>query len=481
MSGSEVRLTELVSCGGCAAKYSAALLAAACSAGFAPTLDAGPPRRARARRTTRPSTASTTSARSSSRSTSSRRSSTTRPTSAPSRRRTRSTTSSRWAARRCSRSRSPRSRRSCRTEMLAEIFAAADAKVRAAGGLLAGGHTIRDEEPKYGLAVVGTVAPRARSGRRPARAGRRALPDEAARDGAARPRGRSGAASATRQLERGGRGWMQTLNAEAAELLRAFEPNAVTDVTGFGLLGHAYELAERSGVRVELDAERCPRCPARSSSRAAGVRTGGDPRNRDYAGRRARGRRRLPRRRSRSAYDPQTAGGLLVSLPAGRGADAGGRGRRGRASSSSAGSAPSAPAAESSCARRVRGRGRAARPRRPPRALARPRSTRSCAARAASMPASIVVHRRGGRRARLAAGLGAGGGIECVAQRRRVDRRRGRPIAASAAAASRAAVSARTAARRRRRGRGRRGRRPCARCGSRGRRRARGRRRRRRR
>ena len=111
------------------------------------------------RPTTPPSTASTTSARSSSRSTSSLRSSTTRATSARSRRRTRSTTSSRWAARRCSRSRSRRFRRSCRPRCSARSWRARDEVVRAAGAILAGGHTIRDDEPKYGLAVVGTVHP----------------------------------------------------------------------------------------------------------------------------------------------------------------------------------------------------------------------------------------------------------------------------------------------------------------------------------
>ena len=124
-------------------------------------------------------------------------------------------------------------------------------------------------------------------------------------------------------------GWMKTLNARAAELIRPCAPNAVTDVTGFGLIGHAFELAGRSGVRVELDADALPALPGSLELAAAGVRTGGDPRNRAYVG------DRLAVDGAGDAqvalgFDPQTAGGLLVSPPPKRGARARavGRGRR---------------------------------------------------------------------------------------------------------------------------------------------------------
>ena len=107
---------------------------------------------------------------------------------------------------------------------------------------------------------------------------------------------------------------MRTLNRDAADALRPFAPNAVTDVTGFGLLGHAYEMASRSGVLIELDAAALPALPSALELAEAGVRTGGDRRNRDYSG---------PHVESTAtdaqevlAFDPQTAGGLLVSLPA---------------------------------------------------------------------------------------------------------------------------------------------------------------------
>ena len=128
--------------------------------------------------------------------------------------------------------------------------------MRAAGGLLAGGHTIRDAEPKYGLAVVGTVHPQAiwpKNGARPGDALFLTKPLGTGLIMTGYKRGWAG----TQQLERAVR-WMRTLNKDAADVLRALEPNAVTDVTGFGLFGHAHEVADRSGVRIRLESERFP-------------------------------------------------------------------------------------------------------------------------------------------------------------------------------------------------------------------------------
>ena len=202
-------------------------------------------------------------------------------------------------------------------ETLAAVFAAADEQVRAAGAILAGGHTLRDDEPKYGLAVVGTVHPDwfwPKSGARPGDALFLTKPLgtglllHAARAGRRHEDGLAAAHEA-----------MTTLNRAAADVLRPFSPHAVTDVTGFGLLGHAHETAERSGVRLELDAEALPLLPGVREVAAAGVRTGGDRRNREFAG---------PHVDADGvaddlvaiAYDPQTSGGLLVSLPAEKGA-----------------------------------------------------------------------------------------------------------------------------------------------------------------
>ena len=197
------------------------------------------------------------------------------------------------------------------TEVLGEVLAGAEERVRASGAILAGGHTIRDAEPKYGLAVVGTVHPDAIWPKAGARSGDvlfltkplgTGIVLQAQRDGIASPDALDAAIES-----------MLELNREAADLIRPLAPNAVTDVTGFGLLGHVHELASRSGVRAVLEAKELPALPGALELAERGVITGGDRRNRDFAG---------PHVASEAsevaevlAYDPQTAGGLLVSMP----------------------------------------------------------------------------------------------------------------------------------------------------------------------
>ena len=202
------------------------------------------------------------------------------------------------------------------TESLGEILAGAAETALEAGAILAGGHTIRDDEPKYGLAVVGTVHPEGiwrKSSAAPGDAVFLTKPLgtglvlQAARDGRA-PDGALDAAIAS----------MVRLNRDAADALRPFEPNAVTDVTGFGLLGHAHETAVRSGVRIELDAQSLPALPGALEVAAAGIRTGGDRRNREFAGPHV--ENAAPAELETLAYDPQTAGGMLLALPAEKGA-----------------------------------------------------------------------------------------------------------------------------------------------------------------
>ena len=202
-------------------------------------------------------------------------------------------------------------------EAVSAVLAGAAAKVREAGGVLAGGHTLRDEEPLYGLAVVGLVSPDAvwtKAGAQPGDLLYLTKPLGTGLVVHGRKEGRVGDEALAPVVA-----LMQTLNAGAAMVLRDVGPNAVTDVTGFGLAGHAYELASRSGVRVELDAERLPLIPEAVELAALGVATGGDPRNREYVGDALEvdGATDV---QVRLVFDPQTAGGLLVSLPPDRAA-----------------------------------------------------------------------------------------------------------------------------------------------------------------
>jgi selenide,water dikinase len=197
------------------------------------------------------------------------------------------------------------------TEVVRAIFDGADRQVRAAGAILAGGHTIRDSEPKYGLAVVGTVAPDGiwpKAGARPGDALYVTKPLGTALVLGGAKRGLADAAVAT--------AWMRTLNADAADVLRPLAPHAVTDVTGFGLAGHAHEMADRSGVRIVLDASRLPALDGALDAARAGVTTAGTRNNRTFAQLEVGD---VAPELVELAHDPQTAGGLLVSLPAEKG------------------------------------------------------------------------------------------------------------------------------------------------------------------
>ena len=192
-------------------------------------------------------------------------------------------------------------------EAIAAVFAGAAEVVAGAGGTVAGGHTIRSEEPIFGLAVQGLVHPE------------RVLTKGGARPGDAvvlsKPLG-TGLVLATddaghRAIVTEG---MRTTNRAAAEALVALDggTHACTDVTGYGLAGHAWEVAERSGVRLRVDGAALPAYPGALAAAAAGTRTGGDARNREYvAGRVVIG---AAEDVDVLVHDPQTSGGLLAAV-----------------------------------------------------------------------------------------------------------------------------------------------------------------------
>jgi selenide,water dikinase len=193
------------------------------------------------------------------------------------------------------------------TEVIAAIFAAASETVAAAGGTIAGGHTIRNPEPIFGLAVQGVVDPS-----RIFRKGG-ALPGDVAVLSKPLGTGLVTAAGSPEQKAIAIAG-MRKLNRAAAESLRANELNvhAVTDVTGYGLAGHGWEIAERSGVTLRIDASRLPLYPGAMDIAVSGHRTGGDPRNRAYVGEHI--TVRTDDAHVALCMDPQTSGGLLAAV-----------------------------------------------------------------------------------------------------------------------------------------------------------------------
>jgi len=187
------------------------------------------------------------------------------------------------------------------------IFAAAATTVAEAGGVVAGGHTIRSEEPIFGLAVQGLVHPA------------RVFTKGGGRPGDAlvlsKPLGTGIVlAGGSPEHKEGAITGMRLLNRAASESLQALGPavSAVTDVTGFGLLGHGWEMAERAGARLRFDADALPLYPGAREAAEEGVRTGGDPRNRTAL----EGRASIdcPDALSALAFDPQTSGGLLAAV-----------------------------------------------------------------------------------------------------------------------------------------------------------------------
>jgi len=200
-------------------------------------------------------------------------------------------------------------------EVVGAVLGAAEEQVRAAGALLAGGHTLRDDEPKYGLAVVGTAHPQAiwtKGGARPGDALVLTKPLGTGLVLHGLARGLVGAAELASAVQ-----WMRTLNAGAADVLRPFEPKAVTDVTGFGLFGHAHEMARQSEALLRIDPDALVALPGALEVAGAGERTGGDRRNREYVGD-AIDLDGVADELAILGFDPQTAGGLLAAVPAER-------------------------------------------------------------------------------------------------------------------------------------------------------------------
>jgi len=192
------------------------------------------------------------------------------------------------------------------------ILDGAASMVREAGGILAGGHTIRDPEPKYGLAVVGVAHPDRLLRKGGARPGDLLILTKPLGTGllvSGRRQGRTSDADLANAVD-----WMRRLNRDAAEALTEVGVAAATDVTGFGLLGHGLEMARASETRFVFEGASLPLLDGALDLARAGIETGGAAHNRRFV---------LPALALGDdaasdlvtlAHDPQTSGGLLAAV-----------------------------------------------------------------------------------------------------------------------------------------------------------------------
>jgi len=198
--------------------------------------------------------------------------------------------------------------------LLRDMLRGGAEKVVEAGACLAGGHSVEDPEPKYGLAVTGVVHPD------------RVLANFGVRPGDAlvltKPLGNGVLFNANRagkypyaDLEREVLPVTAALNMAACEAALKHEIHALTDITGFGISGHGLEMAAGSRVRIVLSFKALPLYPGAVEMYAAGVSTGSNAGNRALCGERLRFAARLPREQEEILFDPQTSGGLLAALP----------------------------------------------------------------------------------------------------------------------------------------------------------------------
>ena len=198
--------------------------------------------------------------------------------------------------------------------LLKDMLTGGFEKVQEAGAALAGGHSVDDLEPKYGLAVTGTVHPD------------RVLTNANAKPGDAlvltKPLGTGVLFNACRSKKLPFRELepllpkIAALNKAAIETALAFEVHSCTDITGFGVLGHTLEMAKGSGVLIQLAYDKLPFHPYALEMYRKGETTGSNKSNRKIADGFWEKKRQLDRHAEELLFDPQTSGGLLLSLPA---------------------------------------------------------------------------------------------------------------------------------------------------------------------
>jgi selenide,water dikinase len=199
-------------------------------------------------------------------------------------------------------------------DVLGEILAGGQTAMTESGVVVIGGHSVDDQEMKFGYAVTGVINPKRVITNAGAKSGDVLILTKPIGTGAINTAVKHGKAKAetiaavTRAMTASAAG--------ASKAMQELGANACTDITGFGLIGHAYEMAKASGATFELESELVPLLPDVLELIRQGMLTRGDKNNRDYVGDSVRMADAVPPEMQSALYDPQTAGGLLISLPA---------------------------------------------------------------------------------------------------------------------------------------------------------------------
>jgi len=197
--------------------------------------------------------------------------------------------------------------------ILREILSGGLSKLREAEVVLVGGHSVEDNEIKYGLSVTGTINPSRVLLNTGARPGDRLILTKALGTGIINTALKGGLAADDAVAEATDR--MLALNRTAAELIKDVEVHACTDITGFGLLGHACEMIEDSDVGIILYSSSVPLLARTEEYAHMGLIPGGTIRNRDYRMHMIERSSGITDEKLLILFDAQTSGGLLISVP----------------------------------------------------------------------------------------------------------------------------------------------------------------------
>jgi selenide,water dikinase len=198
--------------------------------------------------------------------------------------------------------------------ILREILTGGLEKMREAGVVLVGGHSVEDSELKYGLSVTGVIHPDRVIMNNGARGGDKLILTKPLGTGIISTALKGGEAS--EQAVAKSVSSMATLNKKASELMLTVDVHACTDITGFGLLGHACEMIEGTDVGMIIHSDAVPYFPEAKEYAEMGMVPGGTARNRDFRLKMVEIDKNLSKVMVDILFDPQTSGGLLMSVPA---------------------------------------------------------------------------------------------------------------------------------------------------------------------